>query len=244
MNVLIIEDEQPTANRLKSILADIDETIEVLDILPSIKKAVQYLNNNIVPDVVFMDIELSDGRCFEIFKQVKISAPVIFTTAYDQFALKAIKLNALDYLLKPIDKNELIEALEKLGKTQKSNGISDFSALVDFVAGVKPKKIAIKDASGTRFIEIGNIIRLQADSNYTVIFLTDKTKVMTTRTLKEYEDILTGYNFFRVHNAHLINLNFIERFIKDSNAIEMSNGDNVEVSRYKKKELLAKLEAN
>jgi two-component system LytT family response regulator len=243
MNTLIIEDELPTANRLKSLLAGIDDNIEIIDILPSIKKTVQWLNNNISPDVIFMDIELLDGRCFEIFKQIKISSPVIFTTAYDQFALKAIKLNALDYLLKPIDKSELKETLEKLKKTQKVNGTKDFSTLVDFVAGVKPKKIAVKDATGTRFIEMGNIVRLQADSNYTLIFLTDKTKVMTTRTLKDYEDILSDYGFFRVHNAHLINLDFVEKFFRDSDAVELSNGNTIEVSRYKKKALLLRLGA-
>ena len=243
MNILIIEDELPTANRLKSLLAGIDETIEVLDVLPSIKKAVQYLNNNIIPDVIFMDIELSDGRCFEIFKQVKISVPVIFTTAYDEFALKAIKLNAMDYLLKPIDEKELIEALEKLKKLRKSNGTNDFTPLIDVASGIKTKKIAIKDSTGARFVEISNIVRLQADSNYTVIFLTDKTEVLTTRTLKEYEDILTDYGFFRAHNAHLINLNLVEKFMKDSNTVEMSNSDTIEVSRYKKKELLSKLGA-
>jgi len=243
MNILIIEDELPTANRLKSLLAGIDETIEVLDVLPSIKKAVQYLNNNIIPDVIFMDIELSDGRCFEIFKQVKISVPVIFTTAYDEFALKAIKLNAMDYLLKPIDEKELIEALEKLKKLRKSNGTNDFTTRIDVASGIKTKKIAIKDSTGARFVEISNIVRLQADSNYTVIFLTDKTEVLTTRTLKEYEDILTDYGFFRAHNAHLINLNLVEKFMKDSNTVEMSNSDTIEVSRYKKKELLSKLGA-
>jgi two-component system LytT family response regulator len=241
MNTLIIEDETPTANRLKNLLVGLDDNIEIVDILPSIKKTVEWLGSNITPDIIFMDIELLDGRCFEIFKQIKVSSPVIFTTAYDQFALKALKLNALDYLLKPIDKNELKEALEKLRKTQKTNGTNDFAALVDFVTGIKPKKVAVKDATGTRFIEIGNIVRLQADSNYTLIFLADKTKVMTTRTLKDYEDILSDYGFFRAHNTHLINLDFVEKFFKDTDMVQLSNGNTIEVSRYKKKELLLKL---
>src|SRR3984957_20088366 len=165
MNTLIIEDEAPTANRLKNLLVGLDDNIEIIDILPSIKKTVQWLGSNITPDIIFMDIELLDGRCFEIFKQIKVSSPVIFTTAYDQFALKAIKLSALDYLLKPIDKNELKEALTKLKKKQKTGESNDFAPLADFASGVKPKKIAVKDATGTRFIEISSIIRLQADSN-------------------------------------------------------------------------------
>src|ERR1700722_4399946 len=139
MNTLIIEDEAPTANRLKNLLVGLDDNIEIVDILLGIKKTVEWLGRNITSYVIFMDIELLDGRCFEIFKQIKVSSPVIFTTSYDQFALKALKLNALDYLLKPIDKNELKEALEKLRKTRKTNGTNDFAALVDFVTGIKPK---------------------------------------------------------------------------------------------------------
>jgi len=241
MKALLIEDELPAANRLKSLLTSIDPTIEIVDILPSIKKALHWFNNNASPDAVFMDIELSDGRCFEILRQLKISAPIIFTTAYDQFALKAIKLSAFDYLLKPIDKNELIESLEKLKKVSKANEIANFSAMVDYAAGITPKKIAIRDATTTRFVEISSIVRLQADSNYTLLYLTDKTKVITTRTLKDYEDILSDYGFFRIHNTHLINLNCVEKFFKDSCTLEMSNADTVEVSRHKKKELLLKL---
>jgi two-component system LytT family response regulator len=245
MKALIIEDELPAAGRLKSLLASLDDEIEILNVLPSIEKAVQWLEENDFPDVIFMDIELSDGRCFEIFNRVKITAPVIFTTAYDQFALKAIKLNALDYLLKPIDKIELEEALAKLDKIPKKEELPEYAALLEYIANTaqqrKPRKLAIKDAGSTRFIEIDNILRLQADSNYTLVFLTDKTKVVTTRTLKDYEDILIDSGFFRVHNAHLINMNCVEKFYKDSCTIEMSDGSTIEVSRNKKKELLMKL---
>jgi two-component system LytT family response regulator len=241
MKAVIVEDEQPAANRLKNLLNTLDPTLEILVVLPSIEKTLSWFSNNPFPDVLFMDIELSDGRCFEIFKQINIPVPVIFTTAYDQFALKAIKLNALDYLLKPIDTEELKMALQKLRNITKTTEISTYSALVDFVNGIKPKKLAIKDSTSTRFINIDSIIRMQADSNYTAVFLADKEKILTTRTLKEYEDILADYGFFRAHNAHLINLNFVEKYFKDSDTLEMSNGNTIEVSRYKKKELLAKL---
>jgi two-component system LytT family response regulator len=248
MRVLIIEDELPAAGRLTNLLAGIDEEIKILDVLPSIEKAVEWLNENSFPDVIFMDIELSDGRCFEIFNRVKIPVPVIFTTAYDQFAMKAIKLNALDYLLKPVDKGELEEALSKLDKIPKKEELPEYSALMEFIANStqnrKPRKLAIKEAGSTRFIEIDSILRLQADSNYTLVFLADKSKVITARTLKDYEDILIDWGFFRVHNAHLINLNCVEKFYKDSCMIEMSDGSTIEVSRNKKKELLVKLGVN
>ncbi len=248
MKALIIEDELPAAGRLKNLLYNINESIEILAILPSIERAVQWFNLNDFPDIIFMDIELSDGKCFEIFKHVKISAPIIFTTAYDQFAIKAIKFNALDYLLKPIDKNELEEALEKLEQTQSKNEIPGLDALVDYIANAaqnkKPKKLAIKEANSTRFIDIGTILRLQADSNYTVVYITDGNKLTTTRTLKDYEDLLADSGFFRVHNAHLINLNFVEKFYKDSCTIQMNDGSLIEVSRTRKKELLSQLGAS
>ncbi len=238
----------PAAERLVKLLNSLDETIEIAGVLPSIEKAVQWFGNNDFPDIILMDIELSDGRCFEIFNRIQISSPVIFTTAYDQFAIKAIKLNALDYLLKPIDKTELEEALAKIKKIPERNETPKFAALVEYITNVaqnrKPKKLAIKDAQSTRFIEISNITRFQADSNYTIIYMDDGSKIITTRTLKEYEDILTDSGFFRVHNAHFINLNYVEKFYKDSNTIEMKDGSSIDVSRSKKKELFAKLGAN
>ncbi|HTA27855.1 MAG TPA: LytTR family DNA-binding domain-containing protein, partial [Bacteroidia bacterium] len=203
MKALIIEDELPAADRLANLLNSIDDTIEIVGSIPSIEKAMQWFGNNDFPDIIFMDIELSDGRCFEIFNRIQISAPVIFTTAYDQFAINAIKLNALDYLLKPIDKMELEEALGKIKKSPETNEPPKFAALVEYIANAaqnrKPKKLAVKDAQSTRFIDISNITRFQADSNYTMIFLADGSKMITTRTLKEYEDILSGSDFFRVH---------------------------------------------
>lgn len=228
-------------------MQSIDESIEVANVLPSIEKALQWFDANPFPDIIFMDIELSDGRCFEIFNRVKILSPVIFTTAYDQFAIKAIKLNALDYLLKPVDKADLAVALAKISTKSVKNEIPEYAALVDYLANAsqnkKPRKLAIKDAGSTRFVEISHILRLQADSNYTLIFLTDGSKITTTRTLKEYEDILLENSFFRVHSAHLINLNFVEKFFKDSSMLEMNDGSNIEVSRNRKKDLLAMLGA-
>lgn len=248
MKALIIEDELPAAGRLKNLLFTLNANIEILDILPSVEKAVDWFENNPFPDIIFMDIELSDGKCFEIFNRVKITAPVIFTTAYDQFAIKAIKLNALDYLLKPLDINELETALQKLKEATKKNSIDGFEALVDYIANAaqnkKPKKLAIKDSNSTRFIDISTIVRLQADSNYTLVYLVDGSKITTTRTLKEYQDMLSELGFFRVHNTHIINLNLVDKFQKDSCTLIMTDGSTIEVSRNRKKDLLTQLGAD
>jgi len=248
MKALIIEDELPAAGRLKNLLNGINEDIQILDVLTSIEKAVEWFNNNESPDVIFMDIELSDGKCFEIFNQVRITAPVIFTTAYDHFAIKAIKLNALDYLLKPVDSTELTDALEKLKSASVKSDLPGIDELMNYISNAaknkKPNKLAIKDANSTRFIDIPGILRLQADSNYTIVFLKDGSKITSTRTLKDYQDILSDSGFFRVHNTHLINLNFVDKFHKDSSILVMTDGSSIEVSRNKKKELLAQLGAD
>ncbi|HXB14046.1 MAG TPA: LytTR family DNA-binding domain-containing protein, partial [Bacteroidia bacterium] len=196
----------------------------------------------------FMDIELSDGRSFEIFQQVTITTPVIFITAYDHFAIKAIKLNALDYLLKPIDKEELENAILKVKKT---NNVlkQDYShlnqAFIRAVSGEKPKKLVVYDSAGARFIDIEKIIRLRADSNYTNIHLSSGEHITSSRTLKAYEELLVGLSFFRVSNAYIINLACVDKYIKGiGGSLIMNDGTTIEVSRLRKKGLLEALSLN
>lgn len=248
MKVLIIEDEIPAANRLRNILTSINKNIEVLDVCTSIQSSVNWLKTNTPPDLILMDIELSDGRSFEIFDKVTISSPVIFTTAYDDFAIKAIKLNALDYLLKPLDKEELVKALDKIYKpTHISKPEYSYinQAFVNTSSGEKPKKLVIYDAMGARFVDIEKIMRLKADSNYTHIHLITGESITSSRTLKAYEEMLSELNFFRVNNTYLINLEYIEKYIKGiGGSIIMTDGATIEVSRLRKKELLELLSLN
>ena len=248
MRTLIIEDEAPAANRAKKILASIDPEIEILEVCDSIESAVKWLKNNPAPELILMDIELADGRSFEIFGRVQINSPVIFITAYDEFAIKAIKFNALDYLLKPIDKDELADAIQKAKSlsTNKTVSIPQFTELQHFMASVtsgqKPKRLAINNVNGTTYINPDKIIRLEADSNYTQIFLSDGKKLVASRTLKEFDEMLSGFGFFRVHNAHLINLSLVEKYVKgEGGFVVMNDGTSIEVSRLKKKDLLTLL---
>lgn len=246
MKALIIEDEIPAAERLTKLLSSVNPAITILSICDSVEGSVNWLKTNSAPDIIFMDIELTDGRSFEIFNHIDVTSPVVFITSYDEFAIKAIKLNALDYLLKPIDKQELASALQRLEKNQKGNLSKSYSALSQSLNQEKPiKKLAIGDLNEVRFIEIDKIIRLKADSNYTHIYLASGESITSSRTLKEYEDLLINNNFFRVHNTHLINLSYVERYIKGiGGTVIMSDGVSVEVSRKKKKELMDLLSLN
>lgn len=244
MKALIIEDELPAADQLTRMLAKAVPGMEVLHVCKSIQDSVKWFSNNDMPDIVFMDIELADGKSFDIFKQVEITAPVIFITAYDAYAIKAIKLNALDYLLKPINDEELAQALEKV-KNHRVNAPAGQSMqeLQRLVSGMidkaKPRKLGVSTVEGTFFIEIDGIIRLEAESNYTTIFTTGKQKLMTSRTLKEYEEMLADCGFYRVHNSHLINTAHIGKYIKgDGGTLVLTNGDSIEVSRQKKRGLM------
>jgi two-component system response regulator LytT len=127
MNALIIEDEEPAAARLKKLLKEIDPAIQVLETIVSVKSAVSWLKQHEMPDLILMDIHLADGQSFEIFKQVKITMPVIFITAFDEFAIQAFKVNSVDYLLKPVKKEELQAALNKFHTLYDSKAITDFN---------------------------------------------------------------------------------------------------------------------
>ncbi len=248
MKALIVEDEAPAANRLKSVLTSISKDIMVIDVCPSIQASVTWLKKNVPPDVIFMDIELSDGRSFEIFQQVTITAPVIFVTAYDHLAIKAIKLNALDYLLKPIDKEELENAILKVKKS--NTGLKqEYShlnqAFIKAVSGEKPKKLVVYDSAGARFIDIEKIIRFRADSNYTNIYLSSGEHIISSRTLKAYEELLVGLSFFRVSNAYIINLAYVDKYVKGmGGSLIMNDGTTIEVSKLRKKGLWEALSLN
>lgn len=242
MKTLIIEDEPPAAARLKRLLTSINPAIDIIEVCNSVSSSVAWLNNNPAPELILSDIELADGRSFEIFNKTSITSPVIFVTAYDEFAIKAIKLNALDYLLKPVKKEELEEALQKV-KKHVPNSLHELSGLqqlaLGMASGKKPKKLAINTLESTLFVPLDNIIRMEADSNYTHIYLADKKQLTASRTLKEYEELLSNLGFFRVNKKFLINLSFIDRVLKaDGGYVLMSDGSTVEISPTRRKELL------
>jgi two-component system LytT family response regulator len=199
----------------------------------------------LTPDLVFLDVEMPRKTGVDMLYEIKhIDFEIIFTTAYEQYALKAIKFNALDYLLKPFGVEELQEAINKCIEKRKQTNNNGAQGLAVFLQNLKTalpenKRITISTGKGLQFIEIKTIVHIEALNNYSQFYFTDKTKLLVCKTLKEFDDMLTGYNFFRVHNSHLINLTHIKSILTDEGDIAvMTNGTQVEISRRKKPELI------
>ncbi|HXD93298.1 MAG TPA: LytTR family DNA-binding domain-containing protein [Bacteroidia bacterium] len=247
LTAIIVDDEVPGIESLQILLKKYCPSVKVTDVANSIDEAeVKIASLN--PDIVFLDIEMPGGNGFEVLKRLKnISFNIIFTTAHDRYAIKAIKHSALDYLLKPIDPDELIGAIKKCEETKKKGTHTyqpeKIEALFDaFNQTKKIQKLPVKTMDGVIFVNLKEVVRLEAHSNYTSIFLITGKKIVASKTLKEFEDLLIGVNFFRIHNTHLINLAYVDKYIKgEGGSLIMSDSSEVEVSRTKKIELLSLL---
>ena len=194
------------------------------------------------PQLIFLDIEMPRMNGFEMLNELKEkNFHIIFTTAYDQYAIKAIKYAAFDYLLKPVDVAELKSAIERISNGLPLQTNKQAELLQQNIQHPKKQlnKLAIPTLEGLLFFDINDIIQLEANSNYTIIHFSGKEKITASKTLKDFEDILPTDTFFRTHHSHLINLNYIKKYIKgDGGQIEMQNGNYVDVSRRKKEEFL------
>ncbi len=245
INAIIVDDESKSRATLNSLLEKHCKQIKVLSLADSVDNALLAIEKY-EPDLVFLDIEMPFGNGFTLLEKIK-NPPfeIIFVTAYDHYAIKAIKFSALDYLLKPIDVDDLISAINKIENKQKSASKSNESIEL-LISNLKLKgksaKIAIPTFEGLQMLKAEDIIKCTAQESYTQITLVDGSKHLVSRILKEYEDLLSDYNFFRVHHSCLINLSHVVKYIKgDGGYVVMSDGESVEVSRRKKNELLATL---
>lgn len=242
IRALLVDDEKPCLEILSWQLNRFCPEVEVIAVCDSAENALSILSNQTV-DLVFLDIEMPHMNGFELLQRLKkIRFEIIFTTAYDMFAVKAFKYSALDYLLKPIDKDELIQAIEKV-KEKKDRTILPEQLNILFENFYNQKqpsqKIALPTLNGLEFVIADDIIHCQSEGNYTHIFLKDGGKFLICRTLKETEELLSGHNFFRIHHSHTINLNHIKKYVKgDGGYVIMSNNSSINVSRSRKEELL------
>jgi two-component system LytT family response regulator len=198
---------------------------------------------NLKPDLVFLDIEMPHMNGFEMLEQFEeISFAIIFTTSYDQYAIKAIRFSALDYLLKPIEPNELISAVKKVEEQRHLPMAEQFQMLLKQVQGKGThfNKIAVPTSEGFELVPADQVIHCEANDNYTHLFLKNKTKIVACRTLKEMEEQLQDFPFFvRVHHSYLVNLNEVTKYVRgEGGYLVMSDGNTVNVSRSRKEALL------
>ena len=240
LTAIIIDDEQKGRIALKQKLLDYCADVQLTGEAENGEEGMKLIEKN-KPDIVFLDIEMPRMDGFEMLHRLpEKNFHLIFTTAYDQYAIKAIKYAAFDYLLKPIDIEELKSAVSKINSQPTVHTEKKLAALEENLRGKNVfNKLAIHTLEGLLFFTISDIIHLEAQSNYTVIYFSNQHKITASRTLKDFEELLPQDIFFRPHHSHLINLNYIKRYIKgDGGQIELQNGTYVDVSRRKKEEFL------
>jgi two-component system, LytTR family, response regulator len=197
------------------------------------------------PQLVFLDIEMPGMNGFELLEACdERNFEVVFTTAYNEYAIKAIRHSALDYLLKPVNKNELVEAVERVGEGKTTGSSSRVNMLLDLLGNKKSRgKIALPTMEGLIVIDPVDILYCESESAYTRFFMTDKRCITVSKVLKDAEALLTDKGFFRVHASYLINMSYVERYIRgDRGEVIMSNGKNIPVSRTKRRDFLNQLE--
>jgi two-component system, LytTR family, response regulator len=246
MKALIVDDEALGRESLELLLKKHCPQVEIVCTAENITEARQQILSY-APAVVFLDIEMPYGNAFDLLEELgAINFEVIFVTAYESHAVKAFRYNAVDYLLKPIDPDDLKKAVARVEKKIQtsrlnSNSNTQIERLLQTLPAGRPRRLTLSTADNILFVNIDDIVRLKADTNYTYVHLLNGEKIIVSRTLKEYEGLLSDCGFFRVHNSHLVNLNHIKKYIKSDNYLEMSDSSKVEVSNRRKADFLLKL---
>lgn len=234
IKAVIIDDIPEAIEVLKTDLEKYCDNIEVVGSAEGVvtgAKTIKELN----PDLVFLDIQMKDGSGFDLLEILpNTDFKLIFTTASDEYAVKAFKFSAVDYLLKPIDPDELMEAVNKI-EDQKQPADRIELLKENFQ---KPKRIALNTLEKIHIVNVDEILRCESNINYTMFYFTDETKLLVTKTLKEFDKLLSEHGFIRVHQSHLINTKFIKEFIKSDGYIIMKDGSRVPVSTRKKQALM------
>ena len=241
LKAIIIDDETKSRLALRQKLIDYCSAVTVVAEASNGQEGILLIEYH-KPQVIFLDIEMPRMNGFDMLQELREKDfHIIFTTAYDQYAIKAIKFAAFDYLLKPIDIEELKNAVAKIDAKENRDTKKQVELLQQNMNHPKKQlhKLAIPTLEGLFFYDINDVVHLEANSNYTNIYFANKTKILASKTLKDFEELLPTDIFFRTHNSYLINLNYIKRYIKgDGGQIELQNGIYVDVARRKKEEFL------
>jgi two-component system, LytTR family, response regulator len=240
----IVDDEPDCCESLVMLLERYCPEVKVLDICYAAETAIQSIKEQ-EPQILFLDIEMPFMNGFEMLEKLgSINFELIFTTSYDQYAIKAIRFSALDYLLKPVDREELQKAVQKAAQRNQHPLSQQLDLLIQKLKNpiIAINKIAIPTMEGFQLIAVESIISCESQGNYTHLFLKDKRKVIASRNLKDTEEMLEDYPFIRVHHSHIVNINEVEKYIKgEGGYLMMSDGSSINVSKSRKELLLKKL---
>jgi two-component system, LytTR family, response regulator len=242
LSAVLVDDEENSLNSLKEKITRHCPQVRIIATCDNAQKAISSIDS-LRPDIVFLDIEMPVMNGFLMLQQLAFkSFELIFTTAYDHYAIKAIRYSALDYLLKPIEIEDLQLAVRRAQEKRNDSGNTEQLELLE--ENMAPKKnvyrrIAIPTTSGLQFIKVDDIIYLEASVNYTNFYLDGRNKYTVSRTLKDFETMLSGDTFLRIHNSYIINKNYVEKYIRgEGGQVVMRNGVLLDVSKRKKAEFL------
>jgi two-component system, LytTR family, response regulator len=245
ITAILIDDDINLRNGMKGLLSLYAPEITIIGEADSVASGVEAIEK-LNPQVVFLDIQLNDGTGFDILEKLatkngKTTSHIVFITAHEQYAIKAFRFSALDFLLKPVDPDELKKVIEKIKSVlEKSDNYSHIDLLLENIRKKVDnfKRIALSNSDGIHLFEISDIIRCESEDNYTKFFIRNNKPILISKTLKEYEEMLTNHGFVRVHQSHLINLAFLKSYIKkEGGYVIMTDNSNVPISQRKKEQL-------
>jgi two-component system, LytTR family, response regulator len=243
IKTLIIDDEELSRDTMSELLKLYADNLEVIGQAEDVQSGLKAIKR-LKPELVFLDIKMPDGTGFDLLRQIDpINFKIVFITAYEEYAIKAFKFYALDYLLKPIDPDELLQTLDKINKTIETDSINKkfntfFSYLDSQEKQNEGKKIVLKTQGNIYVVDIRDIICVNSDQNYTRFTLANGESILVSRSIKEYSSVLESHTFYRIHQSYIVNLNHIKYYNKGENCCIMSDGSSVPVSYRKKDELI------
>jgi len=242
--VLIIDDEKPTRDFIKRLIDSYNFGVEVFTDGENVASGIEAIHR-IQPDLVILDIQMPDGNGFDVLKSIPVKKfEVIFITAFQEYAIQAIKFSALDYILKPIDSIELRQAIDNaLNTITKKLDDQQISVLQHNLQQQSKRRLVLKTQESVHVVEIEDIIRCESDKNYTMFFFKNGKKIVVSKTLKDFDTMLSGLTFFRAQQSHLINLNYIEKYDKHDSNIIMKDGSAIPLSTSKKDQFFEILDA-
>jgi two-component system, LytTR family, response regulator len=243
LKTIIVDDEQDAVDFINSIIGEYCTSLEVVAKAYNVIQGVTAITEK-KPDLVFLDVEMPNGTGFDLLAQFpEKDFDVIFITAFNHYAIKAIKFSAVDYILKPININEFIESVNRVIKKRSersTQGNENLKILIENLKTSPPSRMAIPTADGMEYLNPRDIIRIEADRSYSWFYLSGGRKILVSKHLKEFQELLSDRYFFRSHNSHMINLKYVKKYIrKEGGYIEMTDGSMIPISRNRKDLFLA-----
>ena len=241
MRALIIDDEQNVREAMKGLLRIYAPEIEVVGEAKAVAEAL-FKINELQPELLFLDVELGDGTGFDLLQQLPArNFEVIFVTAHEHYAIKAIRMSACDFLLKPVDPDDLVNAIERAKVQLNTQGTDPIDVMLQHASGIK-ERMVLKDMENIYVINIADIIHCEADGRYTRFYVKGMRPILVSTNLKEYEQLLSPSGFVRIHHSHVINLAHIQRIDKVNLTVHLCENEKVPISVRKKDELMKRLQ--